>query len=61
MITRAMLDSKRSLHLLLQQLSEAVNGDLSMNMIKPQELMSLLTDITKWLEGNLVLPCEISG
>ena len=61
MITRAMLDTKRSLHVLLPHLSEAVNSDLSMDMIKPQKFMSLLTDITKRLEGNLALPYEISG
>ena len=30
---RAILDTKRSLHILLQQLSDALNGDLSMDII----------------------------
>ena len=44
-MSRAILGTRRSLSVLLHQISETANGDLSLGMIKPSELASLLGNI----------------
>ena len=60
-MSRAILETRRSLSALLHQISEAANGDLSLGMIKPSELASLLGNIEERLDGCMALPYPISG
>ena len=60
-MSRAILGTRRSLSALLHQISETANGDLSLSMIKPSELASLLGNIKKRLDGCMALPYPMSG
>ena len=60
-MSRAILGTRRSLSALLHQISETANGDLSLGMIKPSELASLLVNIEERLDGHMALPYPILG
>lgn len=61
MMSRAILGTRRSLSALLHQISESANGDLSLGLIKPTELASLLGNIEKRLDSRMALPYSTSG